>query len=183
VSSPDPEDGLAGLDDATLNALSGDDMLVVFQVSSAWFGIDPQFVRELALPQRLTPVPRAPAHILGLMPLRGRAVPILDLQRFLQLPDAEDRETSDEVLRRVIVLSYDGMTVGIVSDRVRRLVRIPPDSVLSPEGLPPGRVTDFADAEIPDPAGVLTGKGGLIIVLNVGVLLKAARLRAAGPLA
>jgi chemotaxis signal transduction protein len=182
VSSPDGEEAAFG-DLAALDALSSGDMLVVFQVSSSWFGIDPQFVRELALPQRVTPIPKAPAHILGLMALRGRAVPILDLQRFLQLPDADDRAASDEVLRRVIVLSYDGMTVGLLTDRVRRLMRIPPDSVLSPEGLPPGRVTDFADAEIPDPAGMLTGKGGLIIVLNIGVLLKAAKLRPAGPLA
>jgi purine-binding chemotaxis protein CheW len=160
-----------------------DRVLLVFEVASAWFGVDPQVAQELAPPQVPTPVPRAPDYVAGLVALRGRAVPLLDLQRFLALDPRDARGTDDDLLKRIVVVASDGMTVGIVCDRVRSLVRLPRNAFLPPESLPAGRVRDFAESEVADPAGVVTKVGGIVVVLKVPELLEAARLRPAASIA
>jgi purine-binding chemotaxis protein CheW len=159
----------------------GDRVLLIFQAASCWFGIDPRFAQELAAPQVPRPVPRVPAYIPGLIPLRGRAVPLLDLEKFLGLTPADTaRGQEDDLLKRIVVVTAGGMTVGILSDRVRSLVRVPARGLLPPESLPAGRVRDFAEAEIADSGGVMISDAGIIIVLKIGALLEAARLRPAG---
>src|SRR5258708_197530 len=117
------------------------------------------------------------------MPLRGRAVPLLDLQKFLDLESAADRPPEQDLAPRIVVVTSGGMTVGLLADRVRSLVTLPQKALLSPESLPAGRVREFAEAYVPDPQGIVAAMGSLIVVLNVAALLEAARRRPAGALA
>jgi len=162
----------------------GDRALLIFGVAASWFAIDPEFAQELAAQQRPTKVPRVPHYIPGLVKLRGKAVPLLDLEKFFELPPAADAgRDEEEFRRRVVVVHAKGMTVGLLSDRVRNLVSVPESAFASPDSLPAGRVRDFAQAEIADPTGAMATGGGVIVVLKVDALLEAARVRSSGALA
>jgi purine-binding chemotaxis protein CheW len=160
---------------------AADPVFLLFQVGSSWFALDPRLAQELAAPQRPTPIPRVPDYIPGMIKLRGRAVPLLDVQKFLGLSAAAGDE--DTLLRRIVVVSANGMTVGLHSDRVKSLVPVPARALLPADSLPPGRVRDFAAAQVADPEGSVTGIPGVIVVLDVPALLDAARVRGAGALA
>ncbi|MBQ8108084.1 MAG: purine-binding chemotaxis protein CheW [Ruminococcus sp.] len=76
----------------------------------------------------LTVIPTAPDHILGLMNLRGKAVPVMDLRLRLGYPKGEYDERSC-----VIIIEINTNQCGILVDRVRDVERITPDMVaLSP---------------------------------------------------
>jgi purine-binding chemotaxis protein CheW len=160
-----------------------DRVFLVFQVASSWFAVEPHWTQELAEPTSPTPVPRAPAYVAGLMPLRGRAVPLLDLRRFFGLEARADGALEADLAPRVVVVACAGMTVGLLADSVRRLITLPPAALQTPDSLPPGRVRDFAEAYVPDPQGLVAAGAGLIVVLDVPSLLEAARLRPAGAIA
>jgi purine-binding chemotaxis protein CheW len=98
--------------------------LVVFELASETYGIDIQTVREIIRMQNVTYVPDAPEYVRGVINLRGRVIPVVDLRRRFQLPELEaDRGT------RVLVVDIGGEDVGVVVDTVTEVKRIPVDSI------------------------------------------------------
>ena len=71
----------------------------VFRVDDQVLGIEVGTVQEVIRDRRITPVPRAPAAVLGLINLRGEIVPALDLRRCLGLPPAPRRSATMVVFR------------------------------------------------------------------------------------
>jgi purine-binding chemotaxis protein CheW len=75
-------------------------------------GIDLDAVREVATPRAYTPLPGAPACVLGLANLRGRIVTVVDLAAAL------GREPGDAPDGRIVVVSHAGRGVGLAVDEV-----------------------------------------------------------------
>lgn len=89
--------------------------LACFVVGGVTLAIDVQQVREVARCPALTPLPKAPALIEGIIDLRGRVIPVVDLGRaLLGVP------IMDEPLARVVVIEVEslvfGLRVGSVAD-------------------------------------------------------------------
>ena len=57
--------------------------VATFMLNGEMFGIEILQVQEIQLPQQVTPVPRAPAHVLGLISLRGQIITLIDLRKRL----------------------------------------------------------------------------------------------------
>ena len=102
-----------------------------FHLNNELFGINILEVQEIQLPQAVTPVPRAPVHILGLISLRGQIVTLIDLRRRLQM----NEEQALAKPYHVVVRTADGLAcfeVGEIGDVVnvpREEFRDVPDSV------------------------------------------------------
>ena len=95
--------------------------LVVFRLGREEYATPIFVVSEIVhLPERLTAVPGAAAHIVGMMNLRGNVLPVLDLSTRLglQTPDATEGQ-------RVLVLEREGVRVGYVVDAVTEVLRLP----------------------------------------------------------
>lgn len=93
---------------------------------------------ERLLPlMHLQAVPDGPAYLLGLMNLRGVAVPVLDLARRLNLPDPRRYELDTPVL----LVSLGGLRAGLVVDAVQGVQAIPRSALrgeaLFRDGIPP----------------------------------------------
>lgn len=86
---------------------------VVFRLGDESYGIDIFRVSEIIRVREITPIPGTEAHIRGLVNLRGRTIPIVDLRTRLQLPPAEETESA-----RIIVVDTEGGHVGVVVDAV-----------------------------------------------------------------
>jgi len=111
-------------------ALSDELQLVSFVVAGQEYAVDIAQVQEIVqAPEEVVHVPNAPAHILGLITLRGRLLPLIALRSLFALGTQPLDEKS-----RVVVIALGGAAVGLVTDSVSEVLRIPKGSA---EPLPP----------------------------------------------
>ena len=89
-----------------------------------------QDVREIVRLRPITPVPRVPAAIPGVISLRGEVVEVLDLRMRLGLPSQAPSRAS----RIVVLHGDDGAVTGLLVDAVRDVLRIPEDQLRSSAG-------------------------------------------------
>jgi purine-binding chemotaxis protein CheW len=82
--------------------------LACFAIGDVTLAVDVSHVREVARCPALTPLPKAPHLIEGVIDLRGRVIPVVDLGRALL-----DLPVSDDPLARVAVLECDGLVFGL----------------------------------------------------------------------
>ncbi len=97
---------------------------VSFVVAGEEFGINILTVQEIIRPTDLTRVPHAPDFVEGVINLRGRILPVVDLRTRFGFPG---RERDDEV--RIIVVEIGDRTVGFVADSVREVLRVDVTSI------------------------------------------------------
>jgi len=99
---------------------AGDErQLVVFQLGAELYGCDISRVHEIIRLQSVTRVPRAPAFVEGVINLRGKVIPVVDLRRRFGLPTAEHTRAS-----RIVVVEIGDQVVGIVVDGVSEVLRV-----------------------------------------------------------
>lgn len=84
-------------------------------------------IKEIIRPSELTPIPRSPEDILGLISLRGTIVPIFNIRRRLGLPAADIGPKA-----RIVVVVLDAGPVGLVVDHVTEVISIDPDALEPP---------------------------------------------------
>ncbi|MBM6595232.1 chemotaxis protein CheW [Microvirga pudoricolor] len=100
------------------------EQFLVFRLGGQEYGLPVAAVEEVVrLPDALTPIPRAPAFVDGVMNLRGRVVPVIDQRRRFQV---EGRES---LRARVIVVGIDGVQAGFVVDEASDILAVPADRV------------------------------------------------------
>lgn len=99
--------------------------LVSFSVAEQEYAIDISSVQEIVqVPEKIVHVPNSPAHVLGLMTLRERLLPLVSLRSLFGLPARALDERS-----RVVVISLGAAAVGVVTDAVSEVLRVPGDVV------------------------------------------------------
>ncbi len=105
--------------------------LVSFIIGEEEFGVDILRVQEINRMLNITQVPNSPSYVDGVINLRGKVIPVIDLRsRFGMERKAHDKNT------RIIVVELTGKIVGFVVDAVREVLRIsksvteiPPETV------------------------------------------------------
>jgi purine-binding chemotaxis protein CheW len=133
--------------------------LVSFNLGDEEFGVDILKVQEINRMVAITRVPNTPAYVEGVINLRGKVIPIIDLRmRFGLDRKQEDKNT------RIIVVEISGKIVGFVVDSVSEVLRIP-KSVTEP---PPPIVAGI-EAEYITAVGKLEDR--LLILLDLDKIL------------
>jgi purine-binding chemotaxis protein CheW len=94
--------------------------LCTFRVGGEDYAIDIMRVREIIHPLPITPVPRAPAFVEGVVRLRGEVIPVLDVRRRLGLATTPATRRS-----RFLVVNVAGRRIALVVDEVREVLRLP----------------------------------------------------------
>lgn len=92
---------------------------VVFNLATEGYGINIFRVSEIIRMREVTPVPGANAHIRGLINLRGKMIPVVDLRSRLGLGEVESTDST-----RIIVVSTEAGQVGIVVDAVTEVMTL-----------------------------------------------------------
>ncbi len=85
-----------------------------FSVGEHDYAVDIMQIKEIVNPVPITPVPKAPFFIEGIIELRGTFLPIIDLRKRFELPVTEPTRHS-----KYIIAAIDGRIVGLIVDRVR----------------------------------------------------------------
>ncbi len=106
--------------------------LVVFDLASEHYGVDISDVREIMRMQNITKVPGAVECVEGVLNLRGKVLPVLDLRKRLDLKVAENTEDS-----RIVIVDIETGQVGVIVDAVTEVLRVenacidPPSSMIA----------------------------------------------------
>ena len=133
--------------------------LVTFSIGGEEFGVDILKVQEIIRMLDITRVPKAPDFVEGVINLRGKVIPIIDLRkRFGLVSKGHDKNT------RIIVIDINDMIVGFIVDSVSEVLRIPADTVE-----PPPPVVAGLDSEYISGVGKLDDR--LLIFLDLDRLL------------
>lgn len=115
---------------------------LTFNLADEIYGIGILKVQEIIGMLNVTRVPRMPDHVRGVVNLRGRVVPVLDLRQRFGLPAAEDTEVTCIIV--VQVASANGeMTIGFIVDEVREVVDLPADQIEDVPDFGEGVRTEF----------------------------------------
>lgn len=105
--------------------------LVSFEVAKQEYAIAIEDVQEIVqLPEQIVHVPHSAAHVLGVMMLRNRLLPLVSLRRMFALPPQDADEQS-----RIVVVSMGHTAVGVVMDSVNEVLRVPRSAVDAMPGL------------------------------------------------
>ena len=133
--------------------------LVSFKIDDAEFGVDILRVQEINKMMELTVVPNTPDFIEGVVNLRGRIIPVINLRSRLGLNVKEyDSET------RIIVVDLHDKTIGFIVDEVKEVLRIP-KSITEP----PPEIVSGVDSEYITAIGKLEDR--LLILLDLTKIL------------
>ncbi|MCK4873317.1 MAG: chemotaxis protein CheW [Phycisphaerales bacterium] len=118
--------------DAT-EPVEGDQLqLVTFEVADEEYAVDILAVQEINRMMEITRVPQAPEEVKGVINLRGKIIPVVDIRRRFKIDERES--TTDD---RIIVVKVQGRVLGFIVDRVHEVLRIsasiiePPPAMIS----------------------------------------------------
>lgn len=115
--------------------------LVSFKIGGEEFGIDILKVQEINRMMQITKVPNAPHFVEGVVNLRGRIIPVVNLRTRLNMEKIdEDNRT------RIIVVDLTGITIGFVVDEVNEVLRIPKSITEPPPAMVAGIDSDYITA-------------------------------------
>lgn len=144
---------------------------VTFKLQDEEFAIEVLEVQEIIRPLDITRVPKCAGFIEGVISLRGKVIPIINMRKRFDLPLSENTDDS-----RVIVVDVDGKAAGLIVDSVSEICRLGPDSI-EPR---PASVGNGVDKEYIKGVGKQDDR--LIVLLEIDKVLNSKEKEALGSL-
>jgi purine-binding chemotaxis protein CheW len=109
-----------------------------FKINEKIYGIEIKYVNEIIEIQKITEVPDMPQFIKGVINLRGKIIPVMDMRiRFSQ----EEKEYDDRTC--IIIININSIAVGLIVDTVTEVLRIPKENISPPPKFKKGTETRF----------------------------------------
>lgn len=124
------------------------------------YAIDIMRIKEITPLFEMTPIPRAPSYILGILSLRGNIIPVFDARKKIGLPANEATDRT-----RIIVLKNEDEQVGILVDSITSAAQISARSIEPPPPVIKGVDADYID-------GVGRYNGRMMIIMNIDEIIK-----------
>jgi len=143
--------------------------LVTFQISEELYGVDIMDVKEIVRIQDIRAIPNAPVYVEGLFNLRGEIVPIISLHKRFHLKKAQIGE-DEELLSGFIIIDIDGMKLGVIIDKIERVVAIEANEIQPPPQMLAGIGAEYIQ-------GVVNRESGYLIILDIRKLFSAKELK------
>jgi purine-binding chemotaxis protein CheW len=139
--------------------------VVGFRIGRETFGVPISLVREIVRVPEITSVPNAPDYIEGVINLRGRIIPVVDLRkRFREKVAARDKKS------RIVVAEVEGRLIGLLVNSASEVLRILPSEIEAPQDV-------FQEGELNYITGVGKLRGRLVILLDLNKILQRGELR------
>jgi len=138
-----------------------ENMYLTFEVLDEEYAVNIGYVTEIVGMQKISQVPDVPEFIKGVINLRGKVIPLMDMRLRFGLPWCEYHGRTT-----IIVLELGDAPTGLVVDRVTDVLSITPTSITQPRQWK-------GDAEDSVVQGLGKREGSVSIILNVPRLLSA----------
>lgn len=135
---------------------------VTFRLGDELYGIDIMDVKEIIHLSEITPIPNAPDFVDGVINLRGKIIPIVDLGKRFNFSKRE--LTEDELLLRgIIIINVNKLLIGVIIDQVNRVLAVEEDSIQPPPQMISGIGAEFVQGV----AKIEEQNNELLIILNI----------------
>ena len=142
--------------------------VVEFKLGGSRYALDISLAREIVEMMPITPVPRAPMHIAGIINLRGEITNILNLNNLMDLPVRDEVEN-----QKIIVLVAEacgGSNLGMIVDDVHSVLQVPEENIekmdasISSEAYVKGIIKRAKDKE--------SGREELVIWIDIAKIIE-----------
>lgn len=106
------------------------DKYVTFKSGNEYFGLKIEYVNEIIVYQEITEIPESDDYIKGLINLRGKIIPVIDVRvRFKQ----EQLEYTDRTC--IIIVNVNDIVVGLIVEKIAEVVEIKEEDILPPPSI------------------------------------------------
>jgi purine-binding chemotaxis protein CheW len=139
--------------------MADQNQLVTFQLGEELYGINIMDVKEIVRVQTIRAIPNAPTYVEGIFNLRSEIIPIINLHKRFHLKKVLNSD-EDELLSGFIIIDIDGMKLGVIIDRVSRVVTIEKEDVQPPPQMLSGIGAEYIQ-------GVVRQEQGYLIILDI----------------
>lgn len=141
-----------------------DQQIVGLRIGRETFGLPISLVREIVRVPEITSVPNAPSYIEGVINLRGRIIPVVDMRKRFgeKVPEPSKKN-------RIVVAEVEGRQIGLLVNSASEVLRLPPSQIESPNNV-------FREGELDYITGVGKLNGRLVILLDLSRVLQRGEL-------
>ena len=143
--------------------------LVTFHLGDELYGVNIMDVKEIVKIQPVRFIPNAPYYVEGIINLRGEIIPIIALHKRFNIKSVPKTE-DDEIEGGFIILNIDNNKIGIIIDKVARVVSVKGEEVKDPPQMLSGIGTEYIE-------GVIREDDGYLIMLNIRKVFNAKELQ------
>jgi purine-binding chemotaxis protein CheW len=159
---PDTDDNFEAIDDDLFTEtgfIADTTQYVNFQIGNEHYAIDIINILEIVKPSRISSLPSASEHILGLINLRGNIVPVINTHKLFQIPAPDDAENA-----RIILVDMNKSILGLNVDGVSQVIELKKEDIDPPMVTLEVERTEFI-------LGEANIDGQLVAVLDIGKLV------------
>lgn len=133
--------------------------LVTFQLGEELYGVEIMDVDQIVRVQDVRPIPNAPYYVEGIFNLRSEIIPVISLHKRFHIKKASLDE-GDEFLGGFIILKIENNKIGIIIDRVARVVDVKKEEIQQPPQMIAGIGAEYIH-------GVVRKDPGYLIILEI----------------
>jgi purine-binding chemotaxis protein CheW len=137
---------------------------LTFSLGAEEYGLPVLKVREIIKVMDNTPVPQVPAHVKGVVNLRGKVIPVIDLRAKFGLPSADYTDRTCIVVVDV-AMARERVMLGVIVDAVSEVLNITAGEIDQPPAFGERVVTDYM-------LGLAKVKGTVKILLDLDCVLR-----------
>lgn len=134
--------------------------LACFKAGEESYATDIMQIREIILCRKVTHIPKAPDFIEGIINLRGKVIPVIDMRKRLGLEPKEPTRHA----RIIVIKFHDGKRVGVVVDSVTKVLRIEESEIEAAPSIAKGIESEYL-------TGVARDGDELVLVLDMEKVL------------
>jgi purine-binding chemotaxis protein CheW len=136
-------------------SMLADHRFLAFSLGTESYAVPLAKVREVIALGEITPIPHTPAHVKGVMNLRGQVISVVDLRIKFRMKQAEkSAETA------VIILDLQPQSLGMIVDSVNSVLALGADKISPPPDIESSVQADFIQ-------GVARVDSGLVLIMDI----------------
>lgn len=144
--------------------------LVTFHLGEELYGVNIMDVKEIVRLQNVRVIPNAPYYVEGIINLRGEIIPIIDLHKRFRIQSLSKKDSDADFEGGFIILNIDNSKIGIIIDKIARVVTVKGEDVKEPPQMLSGIGSEYIE-------GVIREDSGYLIMLNIRKLFNAKELQ------
>ncbi|HUV49810.1 MAG TPA: chemotaxis protein CheW [Anaerolineae bacterium] len=150
----------------TISSMSREGKYLTFELDSEEYGLEILKVKEIIGIMNITPVPQTPSYVKGVINLRGKVIPVIDLRLKFKIEPLEYNERTCIIVVNIAGESGNEIMVGIVVDSVSEVLNINADEIEDTPTFGTKLNTEYI-------LGMAKIKGGIKIMLDIDRVLTA----------
>ena len=118
-----------------------EDLYIIFFIDGREYGIEIRYLIEIIAFQPVTFVPNLPKYVKGVLNLRGKIIPVLDVRTRFGMPSIDYTENTC-----ILILNFNNLSASLIVDGVKEVLKITKDNIEPSPGFEEANVERFVDS-------------------------------------